>query len=404
MKILGPILVLSLLSGTGRLVRAAESPTRGQRIASAATADEAYAHFRARLMQADMSGLPPGPAAGASEAEVRAWFEHRNAMLWDAGLSFIRKFPADPRRWDVVVTFVNLGFADGAEALPPIAGQDARRAELARLVATLRASSDASDSNRATLDVWYGDTPAQRALTKIWAEIAAKRAIDLGPLKAELARLAKAYPDDGEGTSTMLKAMVSVLQQSGASREKLLAEIGPYLSQANLKLRATAEALDRQFRLVGTSPQIAFTALDGRQVDLAKLRGKVVLIDCWATWCGPCKAELPNIKNVYAAYHDQGFEVIGATAEYVGLTPKDSPEQRERKIAAAKRKLAEFVAEEQLPWPQFFGEYAFKNPIYQQFGVTGIPVLVLIDQDGKVVDTDARGPKLVAEVKRLLKL
>lgn len=133
---------------------------------------------------------------------------------------------------------------------------------------------------------------------------------------------------------------------------------------------------------------LKFTALDGREVDLATLRSKVVLIDFWATWCGPCLEELPNVKSVYEKYHDRGFEVIGVALD----------------SEADRRKLSQLIDRENLPWPQFFDGKKWKSSLAQQFSVSSIPTTLLLGLDGRLVSTAARGPALEAEVKRLLSL
>jgi thiol-disulfide isomerase/thioredoxin len=149
--------------------------------------------------------------------------------------------------------------------------------------------------------------------------------------------------------------------------------------------------------------ELAFTAVDGRPVDLKNLRGKVVLIDFWATWCGPCIAELPNVKRVYADHHDKGFEVIGISLENGRLLPGDTPEQSAAKLAAAKKVLTDFTAKEMMPWPQHFDGKYWKNEFAVQFSIASIPAMFLLDQEGRVVSTNARGPLLEQEVKRMLK-
>jgi hypothetical protein len=115
-------------------------------------------------------------------------------------------------------------------------------------------------------------------------------------------------------------------------------------------------------------------------------------------------AELPNVKKVYAAYHVKGFEVVGIALENGKLAPKDTPEQTAAKLATAKKVLTDFTAANDMPWPQYFDGKYWKTDIATKYAISSIPAMFLLDQEGKVISTDARGPKLEAEVKRLLKL
>ena len=172
----------------------------------------------------------------------------------------------------------------------------------------------------------------------------------------------------------------------------------------NAALRDMAAGQLRLADLKSRPMEMVFTAADGRAVDLKTLRGKVVLIDFWATWCGPCKAEIPNVKKVYAAYHDKGFEVVGIALEDGKLTPKDTAEQSAAKLVKAKKVLTDFTAANAMPWPQYFDGKFWKNEISTQYSIQSIPAMFLLDQSGKVVSTNARGELLEKEVRRLLKL
>jgi len=129
---------------------------------------------------------------------------------------------------------------------------------------------------------------------------------------------------------------------------------------------------------------LKFTAVNGDLVDLTKMRGKVVLIDFWATWCPPCREEVPNVVAAYKKFHDQGFEIVGISLD------KD------------KAKLDAFTKEHGMVWPQFFDGQGWNNKISSEFGIDSIPAMWLFDKNGKFVTADAR-EDLEAQVEKLLK-
>ncbi len=116
--------------------------------------------------------------------------------------------------------------------------------------------------------------------------------------------------------------------------------------------------------------------LDGNPISLADYRGKVVLLDFWAAWCGPCVGEIPNVKAVYEKYHGKGFDVIGVSFD------EDESVVRE------------FIKERALPWRQILDSEGFGGVFAKQYGVSGIPAPFLIDQAGKVISVKARGSLL----------
>lgn len=130
-------------------------------------------------------------------------------------------------------------------------------------------------------------------------------------------------------------------------------------------------------------PDIQFTDVNGRPVDLASLRGKIVLIDFWATWCGPCMGEIPNVVNAYNKYHDQGFEIIGISFD----TNKVS--------------LKRVMEDKGMPWPQYFDGKGWANDFGVKFGIHGIPTMWLIDAKGQVITKNAR-TDLAGQVEKAL--
>jgi thiol-disulfide isomerase/thioredoxin len=129
--------------------------------------------------------------------------------------------------------------------------------------------------------------------------------------------------------------------------------------------------------------EMKFTAVDGREVDVSKLQGKVVLIDFWATWCGPCVAELPNVIKAYKELHPKGFEIVGISLD------------------SDKAELQAFVKDKGMEWPQYFDGKGWQNEISTKYGINSIPAMWLLNKKGMVVSTNARGG-LEEQVAKLL--
>ena len=117
---------------------------------------------------------------------------------------------------------------------------------------------------------------------------------------------------------------------------------------------------------------LKYTAVDGSSVDLSKLRGKVVLVDFWATWCPPCRGEVPNVVAAYQKYHDKGFEIVGVSLDQ----DKDA--------------LTSFIKTHGMVWPQYFDGKGWDNAIATANGVRSIPAMWLIGKDGKLITKNAR--------------
>lgn len=133
---------------------------------------------------------------------------------------------------------------------------------------------------------------------------------------------------------------------------------------------------ERRMNLVGKTMKIEGTQMDGEKFDAKSLKGKVVLLDFWATWCGPCLEEYPNIKQNYELYHDRGFEVVGVSAD-------------QNRFA-----LEQYLEEKKVPWTTLHDDPEEGNPTANYYGVMSYPTMILIGRDGKVVSLQARGEEL----------
>ena len=132
-------------------------------------------------------------------------------------------------------------------------------------------------------------------------------------------------------------------------------------------------------------PNFSATDLDGKPISLQQYRGKVVLLDFWAVWCGPCLTEMPNVKKVYETYKNEGFDVIGVNL--------DTDETR----------LRNYLKKNDISWRQIFSGQKWKSPLAEQYHIRSIPAPWLIDRDGTLISREARGVKLERLVAEALK-
>ncbi len=133
------------------------------------------------------------------------------------------------------------------------------------------------------------------------------------------------------------------------------------------------------------APEISLPSPDGKEIALSSLKGKLVLIDFWASWCGPCRKEMPNVIKIYSKFKNKGFEIYGVSLDQ------------------DKEKWMEAITKDGINWPQVSDLKYWDNVAARIYNVQGIPYTVLIDKDGKIISKNLRGQELEKKIAEVLK-
>ena len=351
----------------------------------------------------------PAPAAEPKAAKADDLAAYKTADdLWKH-VEELRKEPTEqPKSQDEMIAMVKVWFGNqraAAEAFGKAYPADARRyaAKLMALQAAMQLSQ----------------MPGAEAAQKTGAEDVLKE------IDAILA--AADAPEDAKGEAAFIKTMMMTEKLDDEKPETVaaffkaadeyLAKYGAHklatqMRQTQLQVASQAqtpeaEALlkkladDKDPQLAGGAKEVLaqrakmadlktkpldlkFTAADGAEVDVAKLRGKVVLVDFWASWCGPCIGEMPNVVATYKKLHEKGFEIVGISLD-----------QDKDKMEAATKKHG-------MTWAQYFDGKGWQNTISSGFGIQSIPAAWLLDKKGMLRETGLRGEALAAGVEKLL--
>ena len=160
-------------------------------------------------------------------------------------------------------------------------------------------------------------------------------------------------------------------------------KLGPQVSSM---AKASLEDMDILRRLAVGSEPIPFNVVgtEGEKLSLDKYKGKVVLLDFWATWCGPCRVEMPNVVKLHKKFNKAGFEIIGISLD------------------RSREALDRYVEANGMAWPQFFDGKYWQNEVATKYKVRSIPATYLIDRQGKIRYRTLRGKQLEEAVDKLV--
>jgi peroxiredoxin len=131
------------------------------------------------------------------------------------------------------------------------------------------------------------------------------------------------------------------------------------------------------------APELTLNTPDGNTISLSSLKGKIVLVDFWASWCKPCRQENPEVVKLYNKYKNSGFEILGVSLD------------------ENKDKWVEAIKQDGLPWPHVSDLKGWQSAAAQVYGIQSIPFTLLVDKEGKIIDKNLRGILLENKLKTL---
>ncbi len=200
--------------------------------------------------------------------------------------------------------------------------------------------------------------------------------------KKQFGDFAREYPENPFAEQPLgMLAQIALMEDRIEEAEKYFKLLKEHHPRSEILMQLDVEfwkrnSLNKPFAM-------KFTDLKGKTVDLSKMKGKVVLVDFWATWCGGCLQFLPELKRIYRKYHEKGLEVVGVSLDYQKST------------------LESFVKANGITWPQYCDGSGWNSPMAREYRVIALPTMYLVDKKGNLRNVDLQGG-LDAEISKLL--
>ena len=255
--------------------------------------------------------------------------------------------------------------APGAPSATPVLSPV--KSELTTIVQSIQAKLKANNGKVTAADV----SPDLAAFDALLAKHSGEKTDDMAQVAYMRATLYLQVLKDAKTGDEMMKQLMTDYKDTKFVESLIKQEA------------ARAEAKKIQASLADGLPFPDFNEKDlsGRPLSVGELKGKVVLVDFWATWCGPCVHELPNVIATYKKHHADGFEIIGVSLD------------------SDREKLEAFLkSQDGMTWAQYFDGQGWKNKLAAKYGVQSIPFTVLVSKDGKIIGTSLRGEMLESAV------
>lgn len=211
---------------------------------------------------------------------------------------------------------------------------------------------------------------------------------DLAEEIKEFDTLYKKYKDQKTSEAAMILMMKGRLFQEVFGDEETALQAFLLLKKdfpgTDTAEEAEARILSLQFRMGVEFPDFEADDIDGKPLSISQFKNKVILVDFWASWCGPCVAEMPHVVAAYKKHHDQGFEIIGISLDN------------------SREDFMNFMKKNGMTWRQYFDGKGWQNELARKYAVNSIPATFLLGPDGKIIGKNLRGSALEEAVTEAL--